>query len=71
MLGGVLYGHEAAVHHLWIPPNWVAWLTGADGEAAYDAAFVSLILDAGFVGLAAWLMFRRRRSTPTGEHRTK
>ena len=36
---GVLYGKIATIYHLHLPPNWLARLTGADGETAEELAY--------------------------------
>ena len=48
---GVLYGKIATIYHLHLPPNWLARLTGADGETAEELAYYSLFLDAAAVGV--------------------
>ena len=55
---GLFYGRMASFHHLWIPPNWVGWLFGLDGESGYDAAFISLILSAGIFAVLIWAGIR-------------
>jgi len=34
--------------------NWIGRILGADGEAAYDLEFVSLLADTGVLGFIAW-----------------
>lgn len=60
---GLIYGKLASVYHWYLPPNWLGHLTGADGEGAIDAAYLSLWIDTTVVGLAAWTIrqFLRRR----------
>ena len=47
------------------PPNWIGWLTHADGEGAYDALMFSLWADCVVLGMAVftlgrWLAVRLR-----------
>jgi len=61
---GLTYGKLATLHHWYLPPNWLGRLTGADGEGAIDAAYLSLWIDTTVVGFGVWKIrqFLLRRS---------
>jgi hypothetical protein len=65
---GLVYGKLAAIYHWHLPPNWIARLAGADGETAWDLAFVSLWIDTALLALLIWMIWRLyllRRATGT------
>jgi hypothetical protein len=45
---------STTVNHWYLPPNWLGRLTGADGEGALDAAYLSLYIGTTVLGFGVW-----------------
>ena len=54
VLVAMIYGKIATIYHLYLPPNWLARLTGSDGETAEELAYYSMFTDAAIIGLLIW-----------------